>query len=91
MITPEEIVDMTDLTLDEVSAVAEHEHLSEICAAAALAAHLMCQQDGPRTIRRMIREDMRDAFRSGNAVHARELYATLRLFVAAHPEAVAAR
>ena len=30
MVTPEEIVDMTDLTPDEVAAIAEHEHLSEI-------------------------------------------------------------
>ena len=87
MITPEEIVDMTDLTPEEVAAVAEHEHVSEICAAAALADWLMHQRDGARTIRRMIREDMRAAFRSGNPAHAHELYATLRHFVATHPEA----
>ena len=86
MITPEEIVDMTDLTPDEVAAVAEHEHVSEICAAAALADYLMHQEGGPRRIRRMIGEDMRDALRSGNLVHARELYATLRHFLATHPE-----
>ena len=89
MVTPEEIVDMTDLTPDEVAAIGEHEHLSEICAAAALADYLMHKLDGPRTIRRMIREDMRDALRAGNAAHARELYATLRHFVATHPEAAA--
>jgi hypothetical protein len=86
MITPEEIIDMTDLTPDEIAAVAEHEHVSEICAAAALADYLMHKLDGPQTIRRMIREDMRDALRAGNTAHARELYATLRHFVAAHPE-----
>jgi hypothetical protein len=90
MITPEEIVDMTDLTPDEVAAVGEHERLSEICAAAALADYLMRQRDGARTIRRMIREDIRDALRAGDTAHARELCATLRHFVATHPEAVAA-
>jgi hypothetical protein len=90
MITPEEIIDMTDLTPDEVAAIGEHEHVSEMCAAAALANYLMGQGDGARTIRRMIREDMRDALRAGNSAHARELYATLRHFVAAHPEAVRA-
>jgi hypothetical protein len=90
MITPEELIDMTDLTADEVAAVAEHEHVSAICAAAALADWLMQQRDGPQTIRRMIREDMRAALRSGDAAHARELYATLRHFVATHPEAVRA-
>jgi hypothetical protein len=89
MITPEEVVDMTDLTPDEVAAIAEHEHVSEICAAAALADYLMRQGDGARTIRQMIREDMRDALRAGNPAHARELYATLRHFVATHPEAAA--
>ena len=87
MVTPEEIVDMTDLTAEEVAAVAEHEHVSEICAAAALADYLMHKLDGPRTIRRMIRQDMRDAFRAGNPAHARELYETLKQFVATHPEA----
>jgi hypothetical protein len=89
MITPDEIVEMTDLTPDEVAAIGEHERISEICAAAALADWLMHQRDGPRTIRRMIREDMRDALRAGNAARARALYATLRHFVAAHPEAAA--
>ena len=65
MITPEEIVDMTDLTPDEVAAIGEHEDVSEIVAAAALADFLMHQCDGPRTVRRMIREDMRDALRAG--------------------------
>lgn len=87
MLTPEEIIDMTDLTPEEVAAVAEHEHVSEMCVAAALADYLMRQSDGPQAIRRMIREDMRDAVRAGNAVHARELYATLKHFMATHPEA----
>jgi hypothetical protein len=87
LISPEEILDMTDLTPEEIAAVAEHEHVSEIVCAAALADYLMHQADGPRTIRRMIREDMRDAFRAGDAAHARELYATLKHFVATHPEA----
>jgi hypothetical protein len=90
MVTPEEILDMTDLTPDEIAAVAEHEHVSEIVCAAAMADYLMHQPHGPRTIRQMIREGMRDALRAGNAAHARELYATLRQFVAAHPEAVRA-
>jgi hypothetical protein len=87
LITPEEILDMTDLSPEEIAAVAEHEHVSEIVCAAALADYLMHQADGPRTISRMIREDMREALKAGNTAHARELYATLRHFVATHPEA----
>jgi hypothetical protein len=89
MITPEEIIDMTDLAPNEVAAVAEHEHVSAICAAAAMADYLMHQADGPRTIRRMIGEDMRAALRAGNLAHARELHVTLRHFMATHPECLA--
>jgi hypothetical protein len=89
MVTPEEVIDMTDLTPKEVAAVAEHEHVSEICVAAALSDYLLHQADGPRTIRRMIGEDMRAALRAGNLAHARELYATLRHFMATHPECLA--
>jgi hypothetical protein len=87
MITPEEIIDMTDLTPEEVAAVGEHEHISEICAAAALADYLMNQEGGPERIRGMIRDDLRAALRAGNLTHARELLATFKHFLATHPEA----
>jgi hypothetical protein len=88
MITPEEIVDMTDLTREEVAAIGEYEHISEIVAAAALADYLMHQRDGPQRIRRMIREDIRVALRAGHVSHARELCRTFSHFLASHPEAV---
>jgi hypothetical protein len=90
MITPEEIVDMTGLTPDEVAAVGEHEHVSEICAAAALADNLMNQEGGPARIRGMIRDDLRAALRAGKIGHARELLVTFKHFLATHPEAAQA-
>ena len=87
MINLHDIVDMTDLTFEEVAAVAEHEHLPDLNAAA-LADYMMHVQKGPQTVLRMISEDVRAALRRDDLAHARELYAVLHHFVATHPEAV---
>ena len=55
MISPEEIVGMTDLTEDEVAAIAEHEHTDVL--AAGLVEYLMHKHGGPQTINRVICED----------------------------------
>lgn len=86
MITPEEIIEMTDLTPEEVETIAEHEHTTGV-QAAAMVDYLMHRHGGPQAISRMICEDIREALHKGDAAHARELYATLRHFIATHPEA----
>ena len=86
MITPEEIVGMTDLTADEVAAIAEHEHTTGVLAAG-MVEYLMHKHGGPQAINRMICEDIRAALRADNVAHARELYAVLKHFIATHPEA----
>lgn len=86
MITPEEIVGMTDLTEDEVAAIAEHEHTTEVLAAS-MAEYLMHKHGGPQTINRLICEDIRAALRADDLAHARELYAVLKRFIATNPEA----
>ena len=53
MITPEEIVGMTDLTADEVAAIAEHEHTTGVLAAG-MVEYLMNKHGGPQAINRMI-------------------------------------
>jgi hypothetical protein len=87
MINLHDIVDMTDLTAEEVAAVAEHEHLPDLNAAA-LADYTMHLRKGPQTILRMISEDIRAALRRDDVAHARDLYVVLHHFVEAHPEAV---
>jgi hypothetical protein len=87
MINLHDIVDMTDLTPEEVAAVAEHEHLPDLNAAA-LADYLMHAPKGPQTVMRMISEDIRAALRRDDLPHARALFAVLRHFAASHPEAV---
>lgn len=86
MITPEEIVGMTDLTEEEVAAIAEHEHVTGVIAAS-LVEFLMHKHGGPQTINRLICEDIRMALRADDLAHARELYAVLKHFIATYPEA----
>ena len=85
MITLEDCIALCGLSEAEVLAIAEHEHVPEI-AAAALAEHLLKQRRGTDTIHRMIVEDMRAALRRGDRKHASELFAALRHFLATHPE-----
>ena len=86
MITPEDIVGMTDLTADEVAAIAEHEHTSDVLAAG-FVEYLMHRHGGPQAVNRMICEDIREALHGQDLAHARALYGTLKHFIATHPEA----
>ena len=87
MISIDDITGLCDLTEDEVAAIAEHEHIAE-ASAAALGAYLLHSERGPRVIRNMIKDDIREAIRLGDGHHARQLVAALSHFLAEHPEAV---
>ena len=86
MINMSDIMDMTDLTHEEIAAVAEHEGLPDV-SAAALSQYMMHAHRGPQKVLRMISEDIRSALRSDDVAHARDLYAVLHHFVETHPEA----
>ena len=85
MITLEDCVALCGLTKDEVRALAEHEHIPDI-AAAALGQCLLNQPKGCQIIRDMIADDMRWARQRGDERHANELALTLQQFVSSHPE-----
>jgi hypothetical protein len=85
VISLEDCLGLCGLTRDEVDALAEHEHIPEI-AAAALGQYLLNQPGGCMTIRDMIAEDIRLASGRGDGTHAHELTLTLQHFVASHPE-----
>lgn len=85
MITLEDCIAFSGLTEAEVLAIAEHEHLPEI-AAAALAEYLLKQRHGAEKIHTMIVEDIRAALRRGDRAHAGELFAALRHFLETHPD-----
>lgn len=87
MIALEDITAMCELTAEEIAAIAEHEHIPEL-SAAALGAYLLHQARGAEVIRGMIRDDIRVAIAKGDGLHARQLIAALNHFLADHPEAL---
>jgi hypothetical protein len=86
MITLQDCIALCDLDEAEVLAIAEHEHIPEI-AAAALAQYLLSRPHGAENIRDMLRDDIRAALGRGDRPHARELFMALRHFLSCHPEA----
>ena len=86
MISLEDCIALCGLTEKEVLAIAEHEHVPEI-AAAAIGRYLLKEPSGPEKIRDMMRDDIHDALSRGDSDHASELLMILRHFMATHPEA----
>lgn len=86
MISLEDVFDLCPLSRDEIAAIAEHEHIEGI-AAVGLAEYLMHLRKGPQAVQAMICDDIRAALHRDDVPHARELFATLRQFMADHPEA----
>jgi hypothetical protein len=85
MITLQDCIALCGLTEAEVLALAEHEHIPEI-AAAAYAEYLLKQRRGSERIHEMIVEDIRAALHRGDRAHAHELVGALRHFLSEHPE-----
>jgi len=86
MISIEDCIAFSGLTEDEVLAIAEHEHLPEM-AAAALAQYLLQQAHGTERIRDMIVDDIRTAQQRGDRAHVRTLLHVLHHFLRQHPDA----
>jgi hypothetical protein len=84
MISLEDCIALCGLTKDEVRALAEHEHIPDM-AAAALGQHLLNQPTGLTAIHAMIAEDIRWARERGDLRHAEELAVTLRQFMGSQP------
>jgi hypothetical protein len=87
MITLEDCIGLCGLTSEEVLALAEHEHIPEVNAAA-LAQYLLGQPDGCRKIGAMIADNINWATLRGDRRHADELLTTLERFVNSHPQAL---
>ncbi len=86
MISFDDIVGMTDLTEEEIAAIAEHEHVPEITAAA-FGEYLMHEHHGPARVQGMICDDIRSALHARDAVKAKSLYMALKAFMERHPDA----
>jgi hypothetical protein len=83
MLTGKECLEFTDLTIDEIEAIAEHEHIPAIVAAEE-GDYLLRSKQGAETIKRFIQEDIEHAYSHGNLLHATELKGVLERFAAAH-------
>ncbi len=86
MICLEDCIALCGLTKEEVLAVAEHEHLSEI-GAAALGQYLLKQRHGAERIRDIIVDDVRNAQARGDRDQVQTLLHVLHHFLKEHPEA----
>jgi hypothetical protein len=83
MLSLKECFDFCGLTGDEVRAIAEHEHLSDI-AAAVLGQSLLQTDEGTSEIKRFMREDIENATFRGHPDTARELEQVLAHFKDTH-------
>jgi hypothetical protein len=90
MISLEDCLGLCGLTESEVRALAEHEQLADIHAAA-LGQCLLWQPDGCRKIAAMIADDVSSALLRGDRLHADQLLSTLECFIGSHPEALASK
>lgn len=87
MINENDILDMTCLTRAQIAAIAEHEHITPVTAAE-LGEYMMHIHHGPQRVQQMICEDIAQALHADDLTKARGLYATLKQFIAEHPEAL---
>jgi hypothetical protein len=85
MLTYQECLDLCELEEDEVDAIAEHEHLTEV-AAMELGNYLIHSPEGVPMIKQMILEDIERARARRNIVHAAKLKLVLKHFIETHPE-----
>ena len=83
MLTREDCIGLCDLTVEEVSAIAEHEHVPEIIAAE-LGNYLVHTAEGEARIEKMIVDDIEHARAHHNYAHMSKLVGVLRHFVEEH-------
>lgn len=87
MITFEDCAAFCGLSCEEIAAIAEHEHMPEV-SAAAYAQYLLDQPRGTSLLRDIIIDDIRISHTSGNRAHTQMLLHVLHHFLRSHPEAM---
>ena len=80
MLTLKDCIALSDLTRQEVDAIAEHEHVPEIIAAE-LGNYLAHTPEGRQTIRAIIRDDIAAAQERGDHFHSAKLKLVLQRFI----------
>ena len=84
MLTLEDCIALSDLTKEEIDAIADHECLPEVLAAE-LGCYLVHTVKGVPMIRRMIGDDIAAARARGDLAQVARLKLALRHFVETHP------
>jgi hypothetical protein len=85
-LTIEDCIELSELTEDELLAIAEHEHVPEMVAVE-MGAYLVQTPDGEKRIKRMIADDIARAREHGNLKHAAKLKLILKHFLEHHAKA----
>lgn len=90
MLTLQECLDFSELTEEEIDAIAEHERVSEIVAAE-LGCYLLQSDTGVQLLKRFLLDDIERAERRGRHRKAQRLREVFGRFSVTHPTAGAAR
>ncbi|MFZ1830120.1 MAG: hypothetical protein WAW42_15460 [Candidatus Competibacteraceae bacterium] len=85
MLSYQDCVELSDLTEEEIEAIAEHEHLPEI-AALEMGNYLVHTEQGVPMIKRIILEDIEEARRRSHDQKVLQLKLVLRHFIETHPQ-----
>jgi hypothetical protein len=85
MLSIDDCIALSDLSPEEVKAIAEHEHIPEIVAAE-LGNYIMQCPDGSLCVQKFILEDIATARAHGHMAHAAKLKLVLKHFVETHQE-----
>jgi hypothetical protein len=85
MLSYEDCVELSDLTEEEIAAIAEHEHLPEI-AALEMGSYLVHTPEGVPMIKRIILDDIEEERRRGHNEKSLQLKLVLKHFIDTHPQ-----
>jgi hypothetical protein len=85
MLTFEDVLELSELSEDEIAAIAEHEHIPAVCAAE-YGYYLCHNANGVPMLRRIIMDDIMAARRHENYEKEMKLREVLKHFVRSHPE-----
>lgn len=83
MLTFEDCLGLSELTEDEILAIAEHEHIPEL-AALEMGNYLIHTASGEKRLKRIILDDIAAARKSGDLPHAATLKFVLRHYCQEH-------
>ncbi len=86
MLTLQDCIELSELSEDEILAIAEHEHIPEMLAVE-MGNYLVHSPSGEKRIKRMIVDDIDHAKEHGNLQHVAMLKRVLKHYVAEHADA----